>query len=81
MRKTYNNAIRNANEYGVFISTGTCGDIYFRDAENNFLAKMFRSCEGRMWTGATAHPEITGKKYGTKAAVADWCMDWAANGF
>ena len=69
-----------APSYNISITNNQFGDIVFKDDRGNILAQMFKR-EGRTWAGVTSEPEATGKKIGTKAQVADWCMDWAANGF
>ena len=80
MRKTLKNIMTEAADYNISIIDNQFGDIEFRDANGNILAQMFHR-EGRTWAGVTSQPDATGKKVGTKAQVADWCMDWAANGF
>ena len=78
--ETFRTITAEAADYNITISINQFGDIEFQDINGNILAQMFRR-EGRTWAGVTSEPEATGKKIGTKAAVADWCMDWAANGF
>ena len=80
MRRSFNTIMEEATGYNITIETNQFNDIEFRDINGNILAQMFHR-EGRTWAGVTSQPDATGKKVGTKAQVADWCMDWAANGF
>lgn len=67
-------------------TTGGDGDgflvpIRFITSSGEILAWMYRKRGKREWVGFTANPDITGKKNGTKCQVANWCLDWAVNGF
>ncbi|EFI34100.1 hypothetical protein Dthio_PD1440 [Desulfonatronospira thiodismutans ASO3-1] len=56
------------------------GFIRFVNSKDQVMSWMVRT-DGRVWKGFTLHPTTTGIKKGSKAFVADWCLDWAANGF
>ena len=77
MKKSFESVRNEAHQYGVL--------VYWRGDKVTFVvgretvAWMYRTPGG--WTGYTSIPEITGTKTDTKGAVADWCLEWAANGF
>jgi len=67
-----------AAEYSIAIIQ-SADRIQFLTSKGTVTAWMFR--DNGIWRGYTEAPNVTGKKRGTKGEVANWCLDWAANGF
>ena len=79
--KTYKEIYSECSEYGIDIQA-TGDKIQFYASNGHVVAWMYRKPkEGAAWGGYTSSPDVTGIKYGTKGEVANWCLDWAANGF
>ena len=79
MRKTFKFIQEEALVYGINLHKSQLGYIQFTTSNGDIPAWMIK--DGNKWLGFTSEPDATGKKVGSKAQVADWCMDWAANGF
>ena len=81
MRKSYQNIVAEAREHHIYVTgPNRNGYIQFEVFDGTILAWMVKH-DGRTWQGFTSEPGATGTKKGTKAVVADWCLDWAVNGF
>lgn len=77
----YENVLKEADEYGVRVVEGISGTIYWYDSlasqvEHQATAWMSHST-GKQWI---AHNTLGTCFRGSKAVVADWCLDQAANG-
>ena len=83
--KSYRAIAAEAAEYGITIKENGFGYLQFLSPQGEVIADMTPTMgserERGEWFGSTTCPKVTGYKYGTKAKVANWCLDWAANGF
>jgi hypothetical protein len=86
MRRKFSEIVAEAAEFGVKVvdNGGKEWPIEFEigvpdDGMRYVHAHMYHK-DGRTWCGYTNWPKQTGRKTGTKAIVADWCLDWCANG-
>ena len=80
---TFDAIVQEAIEYSVVVSDtdGKKIPIRFIVRENgeNFIRAWMYHDQGKRWNGYTNHPNI--RFSGSKAAVAHWCLDKAANGY
>ena len=75
--KSFNDIRTEALDYNVTV--GWRGDKVDFRVNGKIVAWMYRIKGG--WQGFTEKPESTSSFTGRKGAVANWCLDWAANGF
>lgn len=74
--KSFNDIRTEAYEYGISVEWR--GDKVSFRAAGKIVAWMYRISGG--WQGFTI-TGTTGTKKGQKGVVANWCLDWAVNGF
>ena len=74
----YADVIIEAAEYNVLVEEGMYGTIRFYDGSFNIDATAWMShSTGKTWI---AHNDKGTSFRGSKVAVANWCLDQAANG-
>lgn len=78
MKRSFESITAEATEYGCKVVVSTSGAVQFIDATGTIQAWMFKF-PGCMWRGYSHDTEL--RTTGSKAKVADWCLDLAANGY